>query len=72
MRWTCGLIPSWAKDAKGVYSMINARVEGAATKRTFSGPYASCHCLLLADGWYEWRVMPPNTVGNLRTDASTF
>ena len=30
LRW--GLIPSWAKDTKTGYSMINARAETVATK----------------------------------------
>jgi len=55
--FTWGLIPPWAKDARSGYSTINARVETAAEKRTFSGPYQSRHCLVVADGWFEWRVM---------------
>ncbi len=54
MRW--GLIPSWAKDAKIAYRMINARAETADEKSAFRGLLASAdrRALLLADGFYEW------------------
>ena len=54
MRW--GLIPSWAKDLKIGYSTFNARAETLATRAAFRGAWHARHrCLVLADGYYEWR-----------------
>lgn len=52
MRW--GLIPSWAKDPKKLPSMINARVETAATRASYRVPFRRQRCLIVADGFYEW------------------
>ena len=52
MRW--GLIPSWAKNAK-IGFMINARSETAATTNAFRSAYKRRRCLVLADGFYEWK-----------------
>lgn len=51
-RW--GLIPSWAKDPKIAYKMINARSETAASKPSFRSAFKRRRCLILADGFYEW------------------
>jgi putative SOS response-associated peptidase YedK len=54
MRW--GLIPSWAKDLKIGYSTFNARAESLATRAAFRGAWqAGRRCLVVADGYYEWR-----------------
>ena len=50
-----GLVPSWAKDAKIGYRMINARVETVAEKPSFRRALRQRRCLILADGFYEWR-----------------
>jgi putative SOS response-associated peptidase YedK len=52
-RW--GLIPSWAKDAKIGNSCINARVETVDTKPAFRSAFKKRRCLVMADGFYEWR-----------------
>jgi putative SOS response-associated peptidase YedK len=52
MRW--GLIPSWAKDAKAGFKMINARAESVSEKPAFREPLQSRRCLIPADGFYEW------------------
>jgi putative SOS response-associated peptidase YedK len=52
IRW--GLIPFWARDAKGAYKMINARAETIAEKPAFREPLLSRRCLIPADGFYEW------------------
>jgi len=52
VRW--GLVPSWAKDAKTGYKMINARAETIAEKPAFREPLQSRRCLIPADGFYEW------------------
>ena len=53
MRW--GLIPFWAKDIKIGYRMINAVGETAATKPAFRAAFKKRRCLILADGFFEWR-----------------
>ena len=53
MRW--GLIPSWAKDKKS--PQINARSETAATKPMFRSAFKKRRCLILADGYFEWKAM---------------
>ena len=54
LRW--GLVPSWAKDAKGAARLINARRETVSAKPAFRAAYARRRCLLPADGYYEWQV----------------
>jgi len=53
-----GLIPSWAKDAKFGSRLINARSETLAEKPSFRGAYKYRRCLILADGFYEWKTVP--------------
>lgn len=53
MQW--GLIPSWAKDPKIGNSLINARGETVAEKPAFRAALKKRRCLILADGFYEWR-----------------
>lgn len=50
-----GLIPSWAKDPKIGGSLINARADSVATKPAFRAAFKKRRCLVLADGFYEWR-----------------
>lgn len=50
-----GLIPSWAKDMKLAASMINARAETIAEKPAFRTALAKRRCLILCDGFYEWK-----------------
>jgi putative SOS response-associated peptidase YedK len=54
VRW--GLLPHWAKDAKIAYKLINARAETLAEKPAFRSLLGRYRCLVLADGFYEWRV----------------
>ena len=53
MRW--GLVPSWAKDVKIGNRMINAVSETAASKPSFRSAFRRRRCLVLADGFFEWR-----------------
>jgi putative SOS response-associated peptidase YedK len=53
MRW--GLVPSWAKDIKIGNRMINAVSETAASKPAFRSAFRRRRCLVLADGFFEWR-----------------
>lgn len=53
MRW--GLVPWFARDRKSGPRSINARAETLATTRTFREPFQRRRCLVVADGFYEWR-----------------
>jgi putative SOS response-associated peptidase YedK len=50
-----GLIPSWAKDPKIGNRMINARAETLNEKPSFRTALKKRRCLILADGFYEWK-----------------
>jgi putative SOS response-associated peptidase YedK len=50
-----GLIPSWAKDPSIGNKMINARAETVAEKPSFRRAFEVRRCLILADGFYEWK-----------------
>ena len=52
MRW--GLVPSWAKDEKIGYKMINARAETVDEKPSYKRLLKSQRCLIPATGFYEW------------------
>ena len=52
-RW--GLIPSWSKSAATGNRLINARAETVAERNSFRTALARRRCLVLADGFYEWR-----------------
>ena len=54
MRW--GLIPEWSKSERLDYPTFNARADGIDTKATFRGAWkAGRRCLIVTDGFYEWR-----------------
>lgn len=56
MHW--GLVPSWAKDISIGSRMINARSETLAEKPSFRRALARRRCLVVANGFYEWQVVP--------------
>ncbi|XP_061687678.1 abasic site processing protein HMCES isoform X1 [Syngnathoides biaculeatus] len=57
MRW--GLVPSWFKEndpSKMQYSTNNCRSENILEKKTYKEPLLKGQrCVILADGFYEWR-----------------
>jgi putative SOS response-associated peptidase YedK len=54
VRW--GLVPPWAHELGKGFQPINGKAETAAEKAPFADLMArpERHCLVLADGWYEW------------------
>ncbi len=52
-RW--GLVPFWAKDLSIGNRMINARGETLGDKPAFRHAYERRRCLVVADGFFEWR-----------------
>ena len=61
LRW--GLVPSWAKSPDTGLKMINARLETATEKPAFRRAFERFRCLIVADGFYEWRRGPSPTGG---------
>ena len=53
LKW--GLVPSWAKDSGIGHSLINARAETVADKPSFRKAFKQQRCVILADGFYEWK-----------------
>lgn len=55
LRW--GLVPFWAEEPSIGNRMINARAETVAEKPSYRTAFRHRRCLVLADGFYEWRRM---------------
>lgn len=53
MRW--GLVPSWADEPAVGSRMINARSETIAERPAFREAFEKRRCLIVADGFYEWK-----------------
>lgn len=53
LKW--GLVPSWAMDPNIGHQLINARSETVAQKPSFRHAFKQQRCLVLADGFYEWK-----------------
>lgn len=51
-----GLVPSWAKDPAIGNKMINARAETVSEKPSFRQAFRRHRCLIVADGFYEWKT----------------
>jgi putative SOS response-associated peptidase YedK len=59
LRW--GLVPSWADSPDTGLKMINARVETVAQRPAFRRAFERFRCLIIGDGFYEWRRIPGAT-----------
>jgi putative SOS response-associated peptidase YedK len=55
-----GLVPSWAKERSIGQRLINARADTLAAKPSFRSAFRRRRCLVLADGYYEWRAGAPD------------
>lgn len=56
MEW--GLIPPWAREDRAdelARQCLNARSEGVFERPSFKGSIEKQRCLLLVDGFFEWR-----------------
>ena len=73
LQW--GLVPSWAKSPDTGLKMINARLETVAERPAFRRAFERYRCLIVADGFYEWRPTPggpKQPVHITRTDGGLF
>jgi putative SOS response-associated peptidase YedK len=54
-RW--GLVPRWAKslEAASKYSLINARGEEIAERRSYAQPFKHRRCVVPLSGFFEWK-----------------
>lgn len=56
---TWGLVPSWIKDERSAgeirFKTFNARAESLHEKPSFRHSIRNKRCLVLADGFFEWR-----------------
>ena len=50
-----GLVPSWATTKKDFRPLINARLETLMEKVSFKNLIQTSRCLVVADGYYEWK-----------------
>ena len=50
-----GLLPPWAKDIRMAPHLINARRTSLQEKPAFREAFSSKRCLVLANGFYEWK-----------------
>lgn len=58
LKW--GLVPSWSKDTKSSFNLINARSETAHKLPSFKTLMSRKRCLIVADSFYEWRKGNPD------------
>jgi len=56
MRW--GFQPAWMRDTGQRPPPINARSESLLERPMFRGAVAHGRCLIPADGFYEWKMVP--------------
>ena len=59
IKW--GIIPRWAKK-KDFRSLINARLETINEKISFKNLIKSSRCVVIADGYYEWKLVEKKKV----------
>ena len=70
LRW--GFVPTWAKSPDTGLKMINARIETASQSPAFGRAFERYRCLIVADGFYEWRAASGVAVGARRGPKQPF
>ncbi len=65
-RW--GFLPAFVKDPRDFPLLINARAETLAQKPSYRAALKRRRCLVIADGFYEWRR---EAAGAAKTAAKT-
>ena len=70
LRW--GLVPTWAKGPDTGLKMINARLETADERPAFKRAFERYRCLIVADGFYEWRPDPAASAEGRRAPKQPF
>ena len=50
-----GLVPAWSKKLEKFSPLINARKETLMEKITFKNLIQTSRCIVLVDGYYEWK-----------------
>ena len=69
LRW--GLVPYWVSDPKELgVKTINARAETVAERPAYRDAFARRRCLIVADGFYEWKSGAPHWI--TREDGAPF
>jgi putative SOS response-associated peptidase YedK len=48
-------LPRWAQEQGSSQRLINARAETVIEKATFKSSFKKRRCLIVADGYYEWK-----------------
>ena len=57
-----GLIPAWSKKLEKFSPLINARKETLMEKISFKNLIQTSRCMVLADGYYEWKREEKNKI----------
>jgi putative SOS response-associated peptidase YedK len=70
LRW--GFVPTWAKGPDTGLKMINARLETAPRSPAFGRAFERYRCLIIADGFYEWRAPSGLGAGGRRGPKQPF
>ena len=67
-----GLVPSWAEEKKDFRPLINARLETLMEKVSFKKLIQTSRCIVIADGYYEWKRQEKEKIPHYftRTDSS--
>lgn len=66
-----GLVPSWAKDINIGARLINARAESITEKPSFRTAFSKRRCLILTDGYFEWKKNPKGSSTPFRFTLKT-
>ncbi|HSZ26114.1 MAG TPA: SOS response-associated peptidase [Cytophagaceae bacterium] len=57
-----GFIPNWSLDESSGINLINAKAENVLTKAPFKQAIKSQRCLVLSDGYFEWKRLGKSKV----------